>query len=109
MMNAEFLIVVVISLLVLMIRAKIKSKYDEKALRRDMNRRYREKHDVNTQTGESRMNMLSLLENFKKGNTIRLFMDDEKQYVVNNAQYKKHDFLRMLSRVEDFKVIYINK
>ena len=55
------------------------------------------------------MNMLSLLENFEKGNTIRLFMDDEKQYVVNNAQYKKHDFLRMLSRVEDFKVIYINK
>ena len=46
MMNAEFLIIVVISLLVLMIRAKIKSKYDEKALRRDMNRRYCEKHDV---------------------------------------------------------------
>lgn len=45
MMN-EFVIVVIISLLVLMIRAKIKSKYDEKALRRDMNRRYREKHDV---------------------------------------------------------------
>lgn len=45
MMN-EFVIVVVISLLVLMIRAKIKSEYDEKALRRDMNRRYREKHDV---------------------------------------------------------------
>ena len=45
-MMTEFFIVVVISLLVLMISAKIKSKYDEKALRRDMNRRYREKHDV---------------------------------------------------------------
>ena len=55
------------------------------------------------------MNMLSLLENFEKGNTIRLFMDDEKQYVVNNAQYKKFDFLKMLGRVEAFKVIYINK
>lgn len=55
------------------------------------------------------MNILSLLENFEKGNTIRLFMYDEKQYVVNNVQYKKHDFLRMISRVEDFKVIYINQ
>ena len=45
-MNAEFLIVLVITLLVLMVRAKIKSKYDEKTLRRDMNRLYREKHDV---------------------------------------------------------------
>ena len=45
-MNAEFLIVLVITLLVLMVRAKIKSKYDEKTLRREMTRRYREKHDV---------------------------------------------------------------
>ncbi len=42
------------------------------------------------------MNMLSLLENFEKGNTIRLFMDDEKQYVVNNAQYKNMIFYECL-------------
>lgn len=45
-MIAEFLIVVVIALLVLMVRVKIKSNYNEKSLRREMNRRYREKHDV---------------------------------------------------------------
>lgn len=55
------------------------------------------------------MNMLKLLENFENGNTIRLYMTDEKEYVVNNAQYKKFDFLKMLGRVEAFKVIYINK
>lgn len=46
MMNAEFLIILVITLLVLMVRAKIKSIYDEKTLRREMNRLYREKRDV---------------------------------------------------------------
>lgn len=55
------------------------------------------------------MNMLHLLENFEKGNTIRLFMKNEKEYVVNNIQYKRHDFLRMLIRVKNFKVIHINK
>lgn len=53
--------------------------------------------------------MLSLLKNFENGNTIRLFMKDDKEYVVNNAQYKKFEFLRMLCRVENFKVIYVNK
>ena len=55
------------------------------------------------------MNMLHLLENFENGNTIRLFMNDDKEYIVNNVQYKKHEFLRLLIRVVDFKVIHFNK
>lgn len=45
-MTAEFLIVLVITLFVLMVRAKIKSKYDANAFRRDINRNYRLKRNV---------------------------------------------------------------
>lgn len=52
------------------------------------------------------MSMFDLLKNYESGNTMRLFMKDEKQYVVNNCQYKKYELLRMLSRVDSFKVIH---
>lgn len=54
------------------------------------------------------MSMYDLLKNYESGNTMRLFMKDEKQYVVNNCQYKKYEFLRMLNRVASFKVIHHN-
>lgn len=42
-MNAEIIIVLVIALFVLVVRAKIKSKYAELSYNRDLNRRYSEK------------------------------------------------------------------
>lgn len=43
-MNAEIIIVLVITLFVLVVRAKIKSKYAELSYNRDLNRRYSEKY-----------------------------------------------------------------
>jgi hypothetical protein len=42
-MNAEFIIVLVITMFVLVVRAKIKSHNVENSYRREVNRRYREK------------------------------------------------------------------
>lgn len=45
-MVANLIIIVLITALVLVFRAKIKSKYDEKSYRRELNRRSRLKNDV---------------------------------------------------------------
>jgi hypothetical protein len=52
--------------------------------------------------------MASLLQSFERGDTLRLVMYDGSNYVVNNANYKKKDFLVMLGRVESFIVSYYN-
>lgn len=55
------------------------------------------------------MNMFDLLYNFENGNTIRLYYKDGREYVVNYKQYKKPDFLRMIAKTKDFKVIHVHK
>lgn len=55
------------------------------------------------------MNMFDLLYNFENGNTIRLSYKDGREYVVNNKQYKKPAFLRMVAKTKYFKVIHAHE
>lgn len=55
------------------------------------------------------MNMFDLLYNFENGNTIRLYYKDGREYIVNNKQYKKNAFLRMIAKSKNFKVIHAHK
>lgn len=51
---AELIIVCLIAMFVLVVRAKIVSKYNENSYRRDVNRRYREKNDIRIVIREKR-------------------------------------------------------
>lgn len=55
------------------------------------------------------INMIELLAHFEKGNTLRLIMNDDTHYIVNNAQYRKKDFLRMVSKIKEIHVLWINE
>lgn len=55
------------------------------------------------------LELIDLMRNFTKGNTIRLKMiNNRDEYVVNNKQYTMLEFTRLVVLTRKFIVIYEN-
>lgn len=54
------------------------------------------------------INVKILLTNYENSNTIRLYLKDKREYVVNNTNMKRKALILLIAKLEMFEIIYDN-